>query len=439
MLGQPGQSGSSLFPNHSYCECQCEGECLHLCCFEGYCNNPSTCQTEDCNQREVYRRAMSEIPAQAPQQGPSDVKALADAITTALAGLSGAKASKASDGKRIKNLLGKAVAPAQHVEEIDHTSTLKKCIMFLYEVKRSVIDVDPNDVKSWVNAFDVVRCKMLRHSALADEVRAMAAASGAFTTVHEAEDKWKVLVRKVLQSSVGSTSITDDSVVRDSYQDAYVLKDDESPAALYARVKTGVVAARWARYWIGGTNPLAAGMSAAMDEEVKERFKDALPSEWRPSVSLGKAAAEYVAVATEFHKNSPVKPAKKHKSDKPAPACTIDQGPSASSSSSSTSSSSMAPPIPQADHIMAAIASMTSALGSSFSAQMGNVTRSIDALRSDAPPSYPAQQQHQAPQWNDHQPQQQQQAPQWNDRQPRSDQGGDRSRNGRGRGRGRGK
>lgn len=410
-------SGSELFPNHVECDCQCEGGgCPHLCCFEGRCVDPATCETEECNQREQYRIFLQA----APNRGPSkDFKALADAIKGAFEGL---KNNKPPDGRRMKDLLGKAVAPAQHVEEIDHTASLKKCIMFLYEIKRCVIDVDPNDVRSWVNAFDVVKCKVTRHSALTDEVRVMAAASGTCGTVNEAEAMWKGLVRKVLQAAKGSGSITDDSIVRDSYQDAYALKDEEAPAALYARVKTGVVAARWARYWIGGANPMAEGMAAAMEEEVKERFKDALPADWRPGVSLARTAAECVSVASEFHKNSPAKPSKKHKPDKPAPACTIGHELGTSSSSSSSSASQ---PTPQSSpDVMAAIANMTSALGSSFSAQMGNITRSLEALKKDAPPAYPAQRQQQPHQWTD---------------QPRFEQGERRSRGGRGRGRGRGR
>ena len=44
-----------------------------------------------------------------------------------------------SDTKRMKNVVGEPVVPAQRIEDIDQASSAEECVMFLYDIKGSVI------------------------------------------------------------------------------------------------------------------------------------------------------------------------------------------------------------------------------------------------------------------------------------------------------------
>lgn len=73
------------------------------------------------------------------QRHPTQVFVVWDLATVMKDVLLEARGAKTSDTKCMKNVVGEPVVPAQRIEDIDQASSAEECVMFLYDIKGSVI------------------------------------------------------------------------------------------------------------------------------------------------------------------------------------------------------------------------------------------------------------------------------------------------------------
>ena len=73
------------------------------------------------------------------QRHPTQVFVVWDLATVMKDVLLEARGAKTSDTKRVNNVVGEPVVPAQLIEDIDQARSAEECVMFLYDIKGSVI------------------------------------------------------------------------------------------------------------------------------------------------------------------------------------------------------------------------------------------------------------------------------------------------------------